>query len=148
VVAFTYGPNDRFVYVGGLSAVAVCSAAIIGHVVSAERSWVTRALALSPLVWIGSRSYGMYLFHIPIFIVIESRLGDQSSRLVIPLKVALTMLVAAASYRWVESYFLRRNRLRGAPPHVQRAPVDRDTTPEPSSSEVLVPNRPSQQPPD
>lgn len=149
VVAFTYGPNDRFVYVGGLSAVAVCSAAIIGHVVSAQRSWVTRALALSPLVWVGSRSYGMYLFHIPIFTVIQaSRLSDQSSRLVIPLKVALTMLVAAASYRWVESYFLRRNRLRGAPPHVQRAPVDRDTTPEPSSSEVLVPDRPGQQPPD
>ncbi|MDP9226664.1 MAG: acyltransferase, partial [Actinomycetota bacterium] len=93
VVAFTYGPNDRFVYVGGLSAVAVCSAAIIGHVVSAQRSWVARTLALSPLVWVGSRSYGMYLFHIPIFTVIESRLGDKSSRLVIPLKVALTMLV-------------------------------------------------------
>jgi peptidoglycan/LPS O-acetylase OafA/YrhL len=42
--ALTYGPNDRFVFVGGLSAVAVCSAVIIAHVVVADRSWVTRAL--------------------------------------------------------------------------------------------------------
>jgi peptidoglycan/LPS O-acetylase OafA/YrhL len=128
VVAFTYGPNDRFVYVGGLSAVAICSAVIIGHVVCAEHSWVSRTLALQPLVWIGSRSYGMYLFHIPIFTVIgTTSLGDRSARLVIPLQIALTMLAAAASYRWVESYFLRPNRLKGAPPHVQRAPIDRQS---------------------
>jgi peptidoglycan/LPS O-acetylase OafA/YrhL len=70
----------------------------------------------------------MYLFHIPIFAVIATtRLSDRSARLVIPLQIALTMLAAAASYRWVESYFLRRNRLKGAPPHVQRAPIDRQT---------------------
>jgi peptidoglycan/LPS O-acetylase OafA/YrhL len=151
VVAFTYGPNDRFVYVGGLSAVAVCSAVIIGHVVCAQGSWLTRALALSPLVWVGSRSYGMYLFHIPIFTVIAaSRLGDESARLVIPLEIALTMLLAAASYRWVESYFLQRNRLQGAPPHVQRAPIDRGAAPEPRRSEarLLTPEgRAGQQPP-
>jgi peptidoglycan/LPS O-acetylase OafA/YrhL len=128
MVAFAYGPNDRFVYVGGLSAVAICSAVLIGHVVCAQDSWFSRTLALSPLVWIGSRSYGMYLFHIPIFAVIATtRLSDRSARLVIPLQIALTMLAAAASYRWVESYFLRRNRLKGAPPHVQRAPIVRQS---------------------
>ena len=126
--ALTYGPNDRFVYVGGLSAVAICSAVLVGHVVCAQNSWFSRTLALPPLVWIGSRSYGMYLFHIPIFAVIATtRLSDRSARLVIPLQIALTMLAAAASYRWVESRFLRRNRLEGAPPHVQRAPIDRQS---------------------
>jgi peptidoglycan/LPS O-acetylase OafA/YrhL len=128
VIAFTYEPNDRFVYVGGLSAVAVCSAVIIGHIVSAQHLLVTRTLALRPLVWIGSRSYRMYLFHIPIFTAIATtRLGEQSARLVIPLQIALTMLAAATSYRWVELYFLRRNRLKGVPPHVQRAPIDRQS---------------------
>ena len=128
VVAFRYGPGDRFVYVGGLSAVAICSAVLIGHVVCAQDSWFSRTLALPPLVWIGSRSYGMYLFHIPIFAVIATtRLSDRSARLVIPLQIALTMLAAAASYRWVESYFLRRNHLKGAPMHVQRAPIDRQS---------------------
>jgi peptidoglycan/LPS O-acetylase OafA/YrhL len=141
VVAFRYGPNDRFVYVGGLSAVAICTAVLVGHVVCAQDSWFSRTLALPPLVWIGSRSYGMYLFHIPIFAVIATtRLSDSSARLVIPLRIALTMLAAAASYKWVESYFLRRNRLKGAPPHVQRAPIDRQSE---SQQSPVSPGRPT-----
>jgi peptidoglycan/LPS O-acetylase OafA/YrhL len=115
------GPSDRFVYVGGLSLVAVCSAMLIAHVVIAERSWVTRTLGISTFAWIGARSYGMYLFHIPIFSVCVSVLSGQPGRVVVPTEIALTMLAAAASYRWIESYFLRRSRHPvGAPPHVQR----------------------------
>jgi peptidoglycan/LPS O-acetylase OafA/YrhL len=120
--ALTHGPNDQIVYLGGLSAVAVCAAAITGHVVVAPESWFTRALSQRPLVWIGARSYGMYLFHIPIFgVVLASSLGKQPGHLTGPIEIALTFLAAAASYRWIESYFLQRKRLSGAPPHVQRA---------------------------
>jgi peptidoglycan/LPS O-acetylase OafA/YrhL len=115
------GVTDRFVFVGGLSLVAVCSAVLIAHVVIAERSWVTRTLGFSTLAWIGARSYGMYLFHIPIFEVCGRILSGQPGRVVFPTQVALTMLAAAASYRWIESYFLLRSRHpAGAPPHVQR----------------------------
>jgi peptidoglycan/LPS O-acetylase OafA/YrhL len=117
----TVGVSDRFVFVGGLSLVAVCSVVLIAHVVMAERSWVTRTLGFSTLAWIGARSYGMYLFHIPIFRVCGRVLSGQPGRVVVPTEIALTMLAAAASYRWVESYFLRRSRHPvGAPPHVQR----------------------------
>jgi peptidoglycan/LPS O-acetylase OafA/YrhL len=115
------GVTDRFVFLGGLSLVAVCSAVLIAHVVMAERSWVTRTLGFSTLAWIGARSYGMYLFHIPIFHVCGSLLSGQPGRVVVPTQVAVTIVAAAASYRWVESYFLRRSRHpAGAPPHVQR----------------------------
>jgi peptidoglycan/LPS O-acetylase OafA/YrhL len=120
--AFTYGPNDSVVYLGGLSAVAVCAAAITTHAVVAPESWFSRVLSLRPLVWIGARSYGMYLFHIPIFVVVgASSPGNQPGRVQAPIEIALTFLAAAASYSWIESYFLRRKRLEGAPPHVQRA---------------------------
>ena len=118
--ALKFTPTDRFVFLGGLTVVALCSAAIIGHVVLAQRSWVTKALGLRALAWIGARSYGMYLFHIPIFRVCGRLLEGQSPRVVVPLEVGTTILAAAVSYRWIESYFLRRSRLAGAPPHVQR----------------------------
>jgi peptidoglycan/LPS O-acetylase OafA/YrhL len=119
--ALTYDPNDRFVFVGGLSAVAACSAVIIAHVVVADRSWVTQALSLRPIAWIGARSYGMYLFHIPVIAVIGSAVSGERGLIVVPLELAVTIVAAAASYRWVESYFLRRSpHLAGAPPHVQR----------------------------
>jgi peptidoglycan/LPS O-acetylase OafA/YrhL len=130
VFAIQAAPRDPLVYKGGLFGVVVCSAAVIAHVVCADRSWLTRLLAVRPLVWVGARSYGMYLFHIPVFAVIgASWLGDQPSRFVVPLQIAVTMLLAAASYRWIESYFMRRRRLRGAPPHVQRAPAERGIEP-------------------
>lgn len=52
--------------------------------------------------WIGDRSYGIYLWHWPLaFLVLGS---DSTAR---PLRIAavvtLTMIVAGASYRWVES---------------------------------------------
>jgi peptidoglycan/LPS O-acetylase OafA/YrhL len=120
--ALMVGPNDRVVYLGGLSVVAVCAAAITGHAVVAPDSWFTRALSVRLLVWIGARSYGMYLFHIPIFAVVgASSLGTEPGRVQAPIEIALTFLAAAASYRWIESYFLRRKRMEGAPPHVQRA---------------------------
>lgn len=120
LIAFRYNPADDFFFYGGLTAVAVCSALIIGHVISVERSWPTQALSLGPLVWIGARSYGIYLFHIPIFGVIGStRLAHDSARIVLPLQFALTAIVAAMSYRWIESYFLLRRRHRSTPPHVQ-----------------------------
>jgi peptidoglycan/LPS O-acetylase OafA/YrhL len=125
VFAVKFTPGDRFVYNAGLAGVNVCSAVVVAHVVCSERSLLTKLLSVRPVVWIGARSYGMYLFHIPIFAVIgASWLGDQQGRFRIPIQIALTMLAAAASYRWIESYFLRRNRLRGAPPHVQRAPTE------------------------
>jgi peptidoglycan/LPS O-acetylase OafA/YrhL len=123
--AVRIGLRDDVVYDGGLFLVVLGSTAIIGHVVSAPRSLLTRILAWAPLVWIGARSYGMYLLHLPVFEVVgATALGDQPGRVTAPIQIALTMLAAAASYRWIESPFMRRARLRGAPPHVQRVAAE------------------------
>jgi peptidoglycan/LPS O-acetylase OafA/YrhL len=63
----------------------------------------------------------MYLFHIPVIAVIGRAMSGERGLIVVPVEFAVTMVAAAASYRWVESYFLRRSpHLAGAPPHVQR----------------------------
>ena len=118
------------VYLGGLSIAVVCCALVVAHAVTADRSWLRRLLELSPLVWIGARSYGIYLYHFPVFEGIEGVAGRPGhARLPFEvryaLEVTISIAIAAASYRWVESRFLRRSRrARSAPPHVQASPAD------------------------
>ncbi len=62
-----------------------------------------RVLAWRPLRWIGERSYGMYLWHWPIFQA--TRPGVDVALSALPdfvLRVSITALVAEASYRFVE----------------------------------------------
>lgn len=56
--------------------------------------------------WIGNRSYGIYLYQSPIHILILETLGDSPLWWVL-IHVPATLIVAEASYRWIETPFLR-----------------------------------------
>jgi len=58
-------------------------------------------LEWKPLVWIGDRSYGWYLWHWP-FIVFSSRLFSTSQTTTI-IASMVSLLPAAVSFRWVEN---------------------------------------------
>jgi len=78
-------------------------------------SLATSALSARWLVWIGKRSYGIYLWHFPILSI---AINNLPSKIPVPvglaLGVALTFVVAALSYRFVEQPILRwRPRTRG-----------------------------------
>jgi len=64
-----------------------------------------RWLDMRPLRWIGERSYGIYLWHWPIFMLtrpgIDLRGLDNNS--VFALRIAATLLIAGLSYRFVET---------------------------------------------
>ncbi len=91
-------------------------------------AWLGRALDVQPLRWIGERSYGIYLWHWPVLLIVAAlgeRLGMTSRWAVPALALALTLCFAAVSYRFVEqpvrrlglatsiSRLLRPIRLRG-----------------------------------
>lgn len=59
-------------------------------------STVTRALDLAPLVWLGRRSYSLYLWHL---LFMDPQLRPW---LPWPLAVVLGLLAADLSYRWIE----------------------------------------------
>ena len=111
-----WGERDPFVYPGGLALAAVGAALLIASAAHPS-SRVGRALGWAPLVWIGARSYGIYLWHWPVMAMTRPRLDvDLSLWLLVPLQVVATLALAALSYRFVEMPIRRgalQTRLRG-----------------------------------
>jgi peptidoglycan/LPS O-acetylase OafA/YrhL len=72
---------------------------------------LARVYSWGPLVWIGRRSYGIYLYHFPISVIFGQWHVAGAERLTGCVAcIGISVALAAASYRWVESPFLRRQR--------------------------------------
>ena len=62
-----------------------------------------RLLSLKPIVWIGQRSYGIYLWHWPIFVLTRPNLDIGMTGVpLLVLRLGLTIGLAELSYRYVE----------------------------------------------
>lgn len=116
LVASVVMPADAaFTYRGGLAIVAVLSGvAILGA--TTPGSWLGRAIDLQPLRWIGQRSYGLYLWHWPVFVLVTAALPTWSHGggwMPGAIALVVTVLLATLSYRFVEQP-VRRLGLAGA----------------------------------
>ena len=101
----TWTDYDDGVYRGGLALIALLTAALIAAAVH-PATQLGRVLGIAPLVWIGKRSYGIYLWHWPVMALSRPGVDVHGSTPVIVLgQIALTVALAAASYRWVERPF-------------------------------------------
>ncbi|MEP7217646.1 MAG: acyltransferase, partial [Bacteroidota bacterium] len=69
---------------------------------------LTALLECSPLVWMGRLSYGLYLWHYPIYTFGNSALPRERYGILSPIaSTAVILLVAAGSYYLVERPFYR-----------------------------------------
>ncbi len=94
-----------------LTVVAIAAGTMTG-------SWFGRALDVQPLRWVGERSYGIYLWHWPIVVLLSIALDGSFVDESVPVPVGaaaalLTLAVSAASYRLLEQP-VRRLGFRGA----------------------------------
>jgi peptidoglycan/LPS O-acetylase OafA/YrhL len=96
---------EPFLYRGGTLVTALASALLIVGA-SHPGTWISRLLEARPLRWIGSRSYSIYLWHWPVFMLTRPGFDIQLPTLPIRIgQVATTLLLAELSYRWVERPF-------------------------------------------
>jgi peptidoglycan/LPS O-acetylase OafA/YrhL len=89
--------GDALLYRGGFLAIAVASAAVIAAAVQ-PGSVVGRLLSLSPAVELGKISYGVYLFHWPIFLLLTKHFTGYDGARLLLLRLVVTLLVAYGSY--------------------------------------------------
>ncbi len=92
--------ND--LYRGGFLVCSILAAMVIAVTVHPAAD-LSRLLGLKPLRWIGERSYGIYLWHWPVFMVTRPVLdiGWTGTPNLI-LRLAVTVAIAELSYRYVE----------------------------------------------
>jgi peptidoglycan/LPS O-acetylase OafA/YrhL len=87
---------------GLLIGVAIAAVFVVAPVALEQRGLIARILAAPPLVWLGTISYGVYLWHWPIFLALN---GERTGWAGFPLFAArcgLTLAVAAASWWLIE----------------------------------------------
>jgi peptidoglycan/LPS O-acetylase OafA/YrhL len=108
-----------FVPVWGLLPFEIGVAVVVAVLVTVPRSAPGRVLGCAPMVWIGRRSYAMYMLHISVWmLVVHFGLGRSDSgdaTLMAWLALALTFVVAELSFRFVETPALRLKRRFSAP---------------------------------
>jgi len=94
--------TSAFAYQGGFLLSALSAAALIIGAVCVARGPIARALSVRPMVWMGTVSYGAYLWHFPVSIELDpARTGFDGAGL-LAIRVLTTFALAAASYYLVE----------------------------------------------
>ena len=104
MVALTNG-YTAFQYRGGTLLCSILTLMVIAACVQPQ-GMVARALAADPLVWIGKRSYSIYLWHYPLLLLMNpvANINDTPWWHYI-LQVLLVVAVAECSYRFIETPF-------------------------------------------
>ena len=98
VLMATVHVADARLYQGGLAITTIASAVIIAVVMRPNGLFVKKFFSQDFFVEIGRRSYGLYLWHWPIFVVTHAR--DSGNRLAVAL--ALTVIINEFVYQYVE----------------------------------------------
>jgi peptidoglycan/LPS O-acetylase OafA/YrhL len=125
-----FSTYDRATLTAGQSVLGAAVAAIVWAIVHLHRAgrvhWLLKILGTAPLRSVGKYSFAMYVFHLPLAIVVGDWLERHfaASRTFPVIKIALVVLcsylAAFASYHLLEKHFLRLKKYFVA--HVQANP--------------------------
>lgn len=92
-----------FLYRGGILLASILTAIVIAVMVH-PASLLGRIAGMKPLVWVGLRSYGIYLWHFPLLLLMNPRnFTGETPWWMYLVQVAIVFVCAAFSYRFVEN---------------------------------------------
>jgi peptidoglycan/LPS O-acetylase OafA/YrhL len=107
-ILLTLGEYDVFLYRGGFLLVSILTAIVIAVTVHPQGA-LNPVLGNSLFVWIGKRSYGLYLYHWPVFLLMRPEIDIPWSRWpTLFAQIVVTLAITEASYRWIEQPIRRR----------------------------------------
>ncbi len=105
--------EPNWYYQTGTTGVAVATACIISNAVGGGNGMINLMLRNECLRLVGKVSYGLYLWHYPIYKLFWMTVGEDSFKpnvlhtLDLFILIPLTYIVSCASYRWIESPALK-----------------------------------------
>ncbi len=119
--------RSTWLYRGGFIVVAACAAAVLLSCTDAPRGPLARPLSFPPLRYIGAISYGLYLYHWPLFQLLTHKRTGVTGGGLLAVRFAATFAVAIVSYHLIEQPIRRgalsRARLRRWAPKVVASAV-------------------------
>jgi peptidoglycan/LPS O-acetylase OafA/YrhL len=98
--------DENFYKYGGATLAAICVGFVLLDLMGRPLKLMQKFLQNPALVWTGRLSYGLYLWHIPVFYWLGTH-DNWSGIQVQGLRFAAVFLVAAASYYLIEQPFLK-----------------------------------------
>lgn len=124
--------DGAFIYNGGFTLISIGTAVLILDLVLFP-SILSRCFEYPPLVWIGKISYGLYLWHFPVFQAAQKLFEGRMNPIFYEIaEVVVTLIVATFSYYFLEQPFLKlRRRL-----HNNNSDPDLSTVPTPTAESL------------
>jgi len=105
--------GDAWLYKGGFALHALLTTVVITAGVYART--LPRLLEWAPLRALGSISYGVYLYHWPVFLWLDGERTGLAAAPLLAARAAVTLAAAALSYRFLEQPIRSRRMLTGRP---------------------------------
>ncbi len=113
--------DNPFLYHGGFFVVALGTTAVIALAVNQPGAVLSRVLSWAPFCYIGLISYGLYLYHFPLFLTLDHQRTGLTGVSLLAVRLAATFAVAVVSFHLVEQpirtgrFFRRRWSLAAIP---------------------------------
>jgi peptidoglycan/LPS O-acetylase OafA/YrhL len=102
------GNGSALPYRGGFLLADVMVGVVIVGVIRAPTALPARLLSLRPLTYVGQISYGLYLWHWPVFLILNNARTGLVGWSLFAVRVAVSVVIASLSWHFIESPIRQR----------------------------------------
>jgi peptidoglycan/LPS O-acetylase OafA/YrhL len=102
VAVLAFRPTTAIAALAVQPAVALATAVLLLHLCARPEGIAARLMSSAPLVWLGRRSYGLYLYHRTLAVLGSAALSGVANRFLAPAVLVVSLAIAEISFRFVE----------------------------------------------